>query len=494
MLLSQVRNEFLGCTSAITVYNEHQFNEMKQFMGVEGLFMKDGNIAGQMTCRKYPSTVYRDPQGMYVDIAESDYLKGSHYHIYDFDKVSGSNNVEQMNFFGDEDAAVIKQPDENLFVDPMNEELIEADAKVVKNELSLDEIFKHVEVGIITPAKCDGQLLEYKDMMIECVKKYENILVTKDNYTELKSEIIVKFNNKIKELKEDRAKFNKEVNKFTQPYSDAFSEIVNVIESVIKPLKDNIKQFEEEEKDRQIEEFTKEFILPKLIELLNNKSISEEQVNEFKFNDKWLKKTSTGNLTKATKEGIEAELNRLSELYAQKQRDLETIKSTVETLASAHNVDAESLKADTYIDLYNRGVDMPTVQQRINADLENIKKTIEREKEKARIEAERKQREAVQQENIQKVQNTVVEENALENNSQQDNNRMIDHTDAKTGEVIGKSNNEVVVAKRISTPEQLKDKTYTYTYEFSGDFGSIKTFSNILKMLSKISNFKYTRK
>ena len=68
------------------------------------------------------------------------------------------------------------------------------------------------------------------------------------------------------------------------------------------------------------------------------------------------------------------------------------------------------------------------------------------------------------------------------------------HVDEKTGEVIGESNNDELALKIVDTPEQLKDKTYTYTYEFSGDYGAIKTFSNILKILEKISNFKYVRK
>lgn len=492
-MLSHVRNEFLGCTGAITVQNEQELEGMKQFMGIEGLFTKDGNIARQMHCSKFPSTIYRDDQGMYVDSADAEYLRSMHYNIYDFNKVQDQNS-EQLNFFGDETAPGIKQPDESLLnADPKGHEPIEADAKVVKNELSLDEVFKHVEIGTITPAKCDGQLLEFKDLMIEHIKRYENVVVTKENYKELKEEIVSKFTSKANDLSEQRAKFNNEVTQSTKPYSNAFSEIIKAIESVVNPLKVNIKEFEEKEKEKQIEDFYKEFVLPKIIELLQNKSISEEQVNQFEFNNKWLKKTATGNLTKATKEGIEAELTRLSEMYAQKQKDIATIKSTVENFAIAHGVDKEVLKADTYISLYNSGYDMPTVQQRINADLENIKRAVEREKEKARIKAEQRQREAMQAQNVQQVQNTAVEEKAVESISKEEEiNELVIHNDNKTRELIGKSNDEKIIVKRMGTTEIRKGEIFTYTYEFSGDYGAIKTFSNFLKILSQISNFKYT--
>lgn len=493
MLSNNVRNEFLGCMSAITVHNTYEFEGMKQFMGIEGLFTKEGNIAQQMNCSKFPATIYRDTEGMYVNCAEAEYLRSMHYNIYDYDRVQEKAG-EQLNFFGDETSSVIRQPDESLMADPLGEEPIEAEAKIVENELTLDEVFKYVEIGTVTPAKCEGQLLEYKDKIIDFVGKYENIVVTKDNYAELKNDVFGKFNGKISDLKSQRARFNNEVKQFTDPYSKAFSEIINALEKVKGSLGQDIKVFEDEEKLKIKNKLLDETINPTLDIMASNGIIDDKTRAEFQFNDKWTNasaRTKTGNLTKKTTDEINAELNRLSEMYAQKQKDIETIKSTVSNLASAHGVDEEALKADTYIDLYNRGVDMPGVQQRINADLENIKRAVEREKEKARIEAEKKQREALQRENVKSVQNTMTEEKVPENSSQEE---MFNLVDEKTGEVVAVANTNKIVAKRIDTPEQLKDKTYTYVYEFSGDFGAIKTFSNMLKILSKISNFKYARK
>lgn len=489
MLQNNVRNEFLGCMGAITVHNTYEFEEVKQFMGIEGLFTKEGNIAQQMSCSKFPATIYRDTEGMYVDHADESYLRNMHYAIYDYEKVCSPSN-EQLNFFGDETAPGMKQPDESLLADdPMADEPIEAEANVVENELSLDVILDYATVGTITPAECDGLIVENKNKIIEFIKKYDNIVVTKENYLELKENVVNKFKGKIDDLKKENTRFNKEVNRNVKPFSEANLEVRKAIESVLKPLIENIKSFEEEEKEKKIEEFTKEFILPRLFELLQNKLISEEQVNEFKFNDKWLKKTSTGNLTKATKEGIETELNRLSEMYAQKQKDIETIRSTVSNLASAHGVDSETLKANTYIDLYNRGVDMPGVQQRINADLENIKRAVEREKEKARIEAERKQREALQTQNVQQVQNTMTEEKTEDNGSQHDEITTL--ADEKTGEVIAIGNSQQIKVK-IGGNKAVTN-TYEYVYCFNGNLQSMITFNRVIKLLAKMFGFKAER-
>lgn len=493
MMLSNIRNEFLGCMGAITVQNTYEFEEMKQFMGIEGLFTKEGNIAQQMSCSKFPTTIYRDTEGMYVDCADDEYLKSMHYNIYDFDKVKGQSN-EQLNFFGDETAPGIKQPDKSLLNDPMEDIPMEADVKVVENCLSLNEAFNSIVVGEVVPAEITGYSSEVKDIIINEVSKYKNTVVTVDNYSDLEKETLKDLRGKQKDIESARAKFKKKALEKVDVYVADMTEIANTLKDVIQTLKGNIDVFVEEENKRIKNDLLSEFINPTLDIMVANGAIDEKTRAEFQLNDRWLNKsarTSTGNLTTKTTDEINDELNRLAEMYAQKQKDIVTIKSTVENLADAHGVDKEALKADTYIDLYNSGFDMPQVQQRINIDLENIKRAVEREKEKARVEVENKHKEAIQSENTQQVQNNVAEETHIQ---KAENDKYMSHADEKTGEVFGLSNAEELILKRINTPEQLKDKTYTYTYEFSGDFGAIKTFSNILKILSKISNFKYIRK
>ena len=63
------------------------------------------------------------------------------------------------------------------------------------------------------------------------------------------------------------------------------------------------------------------------------------------------------------------------------------------------------------------------------------------------------------------------------------------------GKVIAFGNINRLMAEVVKTPERFEGKTYEYTYSFSGSYGVIKTFSNILKLLAMIfEDFKYERK
>lgn len=498
MLLANVRNEFLGCTSAIVVHNEQELESMKNFMSIENLYTKEGNIARQVTCSNFPTVFYRDIEGMYIDHADEEYLRNMNYRIYNFVDVQEQSS-QQMNFFGGEDAPNVRQPDKELMADPMEDTTIEADAKVVENELSLNEAFNRVVVGEVVPAEIKGYSIEAKDTIIKEISKYKNTVVTSDNYSDLEKETLKDLRAKQKDVESARAKFKKKALEKVDVYVADMTEIANTLKDVISALKTNIDVFVTEENKRVKDALYSETIDPTLDIMVKNGIIDEQTRTMFEFNDRWLNKsarTSTGNLTKKTSDEINVELNRLAEMYAQKQKDIETIKSTVENLAIAHGVDKETLKADTYLDLYKNGYSMPQVQQRINDDLANIKNAIEREKEKARIEAENKQREAVQGVNAQQVQNNIVEEKIAESDFQEEMFNLVDEKiDAQTGEKIS----EVVA---VGNSKQIKVKidenkvstnTYEYVYCFSGNLQSMVTFNRVIKLLTKMFGFKAER-
>ena len=90
-------------------------------------------------------------------------------------------------------------------------------------------------------------------------------------------------------------------------------------------------------------------------------------------------------------------------------------------------------------------------------------------------------------------QNTEIAENTSQEQNKQSNLTVL--TDEKTGEVLAKGNDHQILAQIAPTPEKFEGKIYEYTYSFSGSFGAIKTFSNVLKLLSiMFKDFKYERK
>lgn len=467
--MNQIQNEFLGSMSAIVIESYEQLQKLKEFMGMKNLFLSDGTPVAQLNMNVLdPIAFYRDTLGMFVGY-DSPNVVGMNYTLHNFNEAFN----EQATLFGDNSTGIVQQPDKEIIVN----DSIDAEITEVENEISLKEALNQLTIGTITPAKCDGSLLEMKDKVIEIVKKKENILVTKDNFTEIK-EVVTNLNDKAKKLKDQRAAFNKEIKKFTEPFSNAFSEIINTLENVSKAINSNIKVFEDEEKEEKTKEFFKAHIMPELMICFENGSISEKQVNEFKFDEKWLNKdavTGTGNLRKKTSDAIKTEIQRLINEYTQEKNDIATIESTVKQLAIARGIDG-SLNADTYVELYKKGTLMPEIQERINQDIAIIKKTVDSAVQK-------------QTQNIQSQQQTSQDKHQVENIQNiaetKENQSGITIVDKKSNETVATCDGEYICAKITATPDN-NNKIYSYTYSFSGPFGAIKTFSNILKMIAKL--------
>lgn len=473
MNLNKVQNGFLGCTTAIIIETQEQFEKLKEFMGIKNLFLSDGTPAAQLNLIVDKRIAfYRDELGMFVGYDHPANV-GCNYGLKEFNEAFN----EQLDLFGDSSTGIVQQPDETLVAD----DPIDAEVKEIKQEITLNDMLNKIEIGNLTPAKCDGPLLECKDDIISFIKQYDNIVVTRDNYSNLKEITVSKFNEKIADLKKSRAFFNNEVKKFTDPYSKAFSEIINTIENINKSLKAQIKVFEDEEKEEKIKEFFKTHIMPELMTCFQNGSISQKQVNEFTFDEKWLNKdavTKIGNLTKKTSDAIKAEIQRLINEYTQEKNDIATIESTVKQLAIARGVDG-SLNADTYVELYKKGTPMPEIQERMNQDIAIIKKTVDEavEKKTQNIQSQPQMPQDEQQsENIQNVADTK---------------NVTVLADDKTGEVVAKGDEQKMMV--LVGGSKTNTNIYQYVYNFSGDVRAMTTFNRFIKLLAKMFNFKAER-
>ena len=489
MQLNKVQNEFLGCTSAIAVDSQEQFLKLKEWMAIQNLFLSDGTPVTQLNVDVTNKRVafYRDELGMFVGYDHPANI-GMNYSIKEFkDAFPEAENYEQRSLFGGSEAPSIRPPEDDLDADPM-EDIVKPEVKEVQNELSLAETLNRLEVGTISPATITGNVIEFKDTVINAINKYKNIVVTQDNFKEL-TDTRADLNNKKKIITENRKNIKNEALKEINKVYDAMTDIIKAIDDVVGPLDTEIKGFEAKEKEALKQKMMETTINPTLDMLIKQEMLDDDTRKEFTFKPSWTNASSftkTGNLTKKTTDEINAELNRIVELYQQKQKDVETIKSTVMQLTSAHGLDAQ-LNADTYVELYKKGTSMPDIQQRINRDVEMIKNAVQQEADKKAQEIVSKQQTAQYEQDIENVKNTLQEQN------KQSSITVL--TDDKTGEVLAKGNDHQILAQIASTPEKFEGKTYEYTYSFSGSFGTIKTFSNILKLLSMMfKDFKYERK
>lgn len=473
---NNVQSEFLGCMSAIVIETQAQFEKLKEFMGIKNLFLSDGTPVTQLNLNiDKRIAFYRDELGMFVAYDHPANV-GCNYSLKEFNQAF----EEQLNLFGDNSTGVIRQPDETLISD----DPIEAETKEIKNEVSLSETLNQLEIGSVTPATVTGNIIEFKDTVIKAINKYKGIVVTKDNFLDLTT-TRADLNNKKAVITENRKNMKKEAMKNVDIVYNAMGEIVKAIESIVEPLNADIKKFEDEEKKVVKQDMIDKTINPMLQMLIKNNMIDEPISKKFQFDMSWTNKgafTSKGELTKKTKDAISAEMERLTNLFTQQENDIATIESTVKQLSLAHKLDAE-LNADTYIELYKKGTPMPAVQERMNQDIEVVKKTVDAAVEKKTQNIQSQQQTSQGGQHVENIQNVA------------DTKNVTILSDEKTGEVLAKADNQKLMALVVSTPEKHQGKTFEYTYSFSGSFGAIKTFSNILKLLSMMfKDFKYERK
>ena len=473
---NNVQSEFLGCMSAIVIETQAQFEKLKEIMGIKNLFLSDGTPVTQLNLNVDKRIAfYRDELGMFVAYDHPANV-GCNYSLKEFNQAF----EEQLNLFGDNSTGVIRQPDETLISD----DPIEAETKEIKNEVSLSETLNQLEIGSVTPATVTGNIIEFKDTVIKAINKYKGIVVTKDNFLDLTT-TRADLNNKKAVITENRKNMKKEAMKNVDIVYNAMGEIVKAIESVVEPLNADIKKFEDEEKKVVKQDMIDKTINPMLQMLIKNNMIDEPISKKFQFDMSWTNKgafTSKGELTKKTKDAISAEMERLTNLFTQQENDIATIESTVKQLSLAHKLDAE-LNADTYIELYKKGTPMPAVQERMNQDIEVVKKTVDAAVEKKTQNIQSQQQTSQGGQHVENIQNVA------------DTKNVTILSDEKTGEVLAKADNQKLMALVVSTPEKHQGKTFEYTYSFSGSFGAIKTFSNILKLLSMMfKDFKYERK
>lgn len=474
--MNKVLNEFLGSMSAIVIETQAQFEKLKEFMGIKNLFLSDGTPATQLNLTVDKRIAfYRDELGMFVAYDHPANV-GCNYSLKEFNQAF----EEQTTLFGDNSTGIMQKPSEELIAD----EPIDAETKEIKNEVSLSETLNQLEIGEIQPATVTGNVVQFKDTVIRAINKYKGIVVTKDNFQELTS-TRADLNSKKTVITENRKNMKKEAMKNVDIVYDAMGEIVKAINGVVDPLNTDIKKFEDEEKKIIKQDMLNKTINPMLQMLIKNNMIDEPISKKFEFDMSWTNKgafTSKGELTKKTKDAISAEMERLTNLFTQQENDIATIESTVKQLSLAHKLDAE-LKADTYIELYKKGTSMPAVQERMNQDIEVVKKTVDAAVQK-------------QTQNIQSQQQTVQDNQQVENiqnNAETKVNRLneIVYADEKTGEVVAKGDE-----KQISVDiggNKTNTNTYQYVYSFSGDVRAMTTFNRFIKLLAIMFNFKADR-
>lgn len=476
--LTKEQNEFLGGIVAIAVENNAQFLKLKEFMSIKNLFLRDGSPVSKLELN------VTEPIAFFRNYVSSHIVYGTLLEAERDYKVLKYNDVfaEQINFFGNEgllsktdDDLIVKQREEKT----LEEKIMEVEVKEVENEVSLVEIINTLEIDEVTPASITENITVNKDKLLQAVKQRSNIIVTKDNFNEMKV-VRADLNKKKDYLVEQRVKVKKAAASKIDEFIESITEVVKAIEGIISPMDADIKKYEAEAKEELKKKIVERDIKPLLDAGVAAKYFTQEVADMFVFDSSWTNAsalTSTGALTAKTKNAINEEMNRLITLYNQQQNDIQTIESSVKQLAEAYQLDVVP-GHQVYVDHYKNGMAMPAVQQKITDDIKMIKNAAEKQAQKI----------VSQQQTSAPSQNVPIEENQPHMPS---DGAIVDD---KTGEVLGKFNGKQLLTEMAVAPDGYEDKEFNYTYLFSGPCAIIMTLNKFLKILSKINpKFKYEK-
>ncbi len=341
----------------------------------------------------------------------------------------------------------------------------------------------NMKVDSVTPAVINSNIKELKEKMIPIIKQKENVVVTKENYQEIKTWLST-LNKESKAVNDYKKTAKQEANKELVIFEADCMEIVNTYKDVVNKLKEQIAVFEEEEKAERKSKIQEE--IDQVINYAIEKGyISDRYKNKFMFDEKWMLKSSS---QKSIKEGINEELNRLASEYKQELQNVEAIKDTITRQCDIENI--EHLSADKYVKMLENDTPIAPILTEISRDVDAISQSVKKQAEQKVQEAKETIREEVKQEVQEEIKQAPIQEEAVNDNETTQN-----IIDDKTGEVIARDSKQGIVVKAPDVPTNIKEgATYKYTYTFEGDIQSILYLNRFLKVLANIfKTFKYER-
>ncbi len=355
----------------------------------------------------------------------------------------------------------------------------------VKEEAVVENAPAEIEMKVesITPAVIDSNIKEFKKVIIPAVQKYKDIVVTKENYKDVKK-TLAKINASSKQINSYKVDVKKQANAPVVEFEQDVKEILAAYDEVVDPIKKAIKSFEDEAKNQKREEYMVE--INQMIELaVNGGYISKEYTQHFEFDESWLNSSCT------KKKMMEEANKQLLTLIELEKKDKEIRLNNINVLKETHRnalrmakLSTEEVDSQKYIDLLDEGVNVPQIIKYINADVEEMAKAIEKEANK-KVEEVKQQ---VIQETKEEVELQATVAEAPVQAVVHDDKTPI--ADEKTGEVIGFYTGDEVVSK--IQENKAPGKIFKYEYTFEGDAGIIRTLSMVMKILSKVNpTFKF---
>ena len=285
-----------------------------------------------------------------------------------------------------------------------------------------------------------------------------------------------------KAIDDEKKTFQKKV------YMDSFNTYENKVKSVVEALNttaqkiaNDVDVYIQEKKDKLRKE--REGIIRQLKVLIKKEMISREYANKFVFDEKWLNASCSNKKFQSEAETQFNDLMNQENLY---KKDMELIESTIINTCTMVGVDEKLISREKYKLQYQVGNNLGDITKNITDEINALKT----QKEALKAEAEKElqhqkvQLETQHKKELEKVQQEAVQQPSIEPNK--------DEQIFKRGdEIIAKTTGKYVVTEIKETPEKFNGKTWTKTFEFTGDLASLQMLNRYMEFLKQSKEFDF---
>lgn len=277
------------------------------------------------------------------------------------------------------------------------QDAVEEDTQPI--DADVNEVAEMPDLSIVDviPSKVEGNAEQFKLAIKSYLKRYDDIVVTADNYKEM-SDTVSKLKKEMNDVNEKKKKVKKKAMEGYTLFENEMKEVLKMFESSIKVLSDDIKQFT----DKEVAE--NEMVVRKLINKALNDYVNRNDFDGycatkvFSIDSRWysLKKfINNKNPTKALVDAIKQECERTKETYKSYLQRCESLDIYLEARCKETDVDQEMIEVSVYKDKLRDGSfeDIKPLLERRFREIINRREEQEHQKEEEAKKKEVKQQE-----------------------------------------------------------------------------------------------------
>lgn len=371
------------------------------------------------------------------------------------------------------------------FFRPTEEKVVEAKAKVIEEEVAINE--KNLSIVVNLPP--NGGFIESNadDLLklIPAIEAKKGVVVDEKNYKDFIKKtigIVPLYRNYAKDLKKDLKRNEKQYMEEFKVFESKIKKVIDALNDTADTVAENVDVFVQKQKEALRKE--RQAAIDQLKEvLISRKMISKKNADQFVFDEKWLNASTS---KKKFEEQVEAQFNALMEKEKNDKLNLEMVEKTIINACLIANVDEKLISREKYQALLNTE-GLPKVTEMITDEVDNIKKqsqAVAQQKEaelqhqKEEFEKKQKEAELQHQKELEAVKKQVSQ--TVENQPK--------YTPVKRGEeTIANVNDKYIVTEIKQTPEKFQGRTWKKTFEFEGDLAALQMLNRYMDVIKSIN-------